>query len=125
MDAREIVATLRAMLTAAVKGHDADTVAAARSALAAIANAEAVALNPADTPSDMAQGKIAGASLGAGSTEVPRRELSRKDVIEVIRREITERESAVLIFESGGRAGRAKALRREIDALVEVLRRAL
>jgi uncharacterized protein len=69
------------------KAGDTVSTAALRGALTAIDNAETPDLAP-----DIAEGAgvIAGASLGLGSGEVSRRELSDTQIRELLRREIAE-----------------------------------
>ena len=73
------------------KDRDATRVAALRSALSAIDNAEAV-----DATQDVfASGSIAGAVTGLGAAEVTRRELSDAQIRELLRAEVDERTAVV------------------------------
>lgn len=73
---------LRADLTAAMRRRDRAAVSTLRSVLSTIANAEAVPV--ADAPvadaSAATEGPVAGAVVGLGAAEAPRRELSEDDV---------------------------------------------
>lgn len=108
---------LRESLTAALKAKDAAGVAAMRSALSAIANAEAVA-----EPSTPVRGHvIAKARLGVGAAEAARRDLSEGDAIAVIHAEIDERLDAAAKYEQLGQAEHALKLRSEAEALSAVV----
>ena len=112
---------LRTELTRAMKHRDRLATAALRSAIAAIDSAEAVPV--AQTPSAEA-GPIAGAVAGLGTAEVPRRDLTARDVVAVIESEIAERRLAAVEIEEAGRPERAAELRREAETLESVLRSA-
>lgn len=87
----DLVARLRADLTAAMKGRDTDTVRVLRVVLGAVGNAEA---QPVDTDPPTAltvSGGIAGAAAGLGAAEAERRVLTEQDVREIIRAEREER----------------------------------
>ena len=64
---------------------------------------------------------IAGASLGAGSTEVSRRELSDAEVRAVITAEADERDQAAVGYRQAGRGDRAARLAAEASAIRAVL----
>lgn len=85
--AATIRARIRRDLTPAMRDQDMARVRALRSALGAIDNAEAV-------PTNARAGAIEDASVGAGSTEAARRELTGADVREVLQQEVDEREAA-------------------------------
>jgi uncharacterized protein YqeY len=106
---------LKASLRVALKARDTTAVAELRSAISAIDNAEAVDRSLASKP---AGGVIATARLGVGVGDVARRELSRQDVVEILRGEITERTAAAAEYERLGRAEKANRLRAEATALV-------
>ena len=107
---------MRAALPAAIKARDKITVAALRSALAAIENAGAVATP--DTPAPpINNGEVAGAAIGVGATEVARRVLSEAHVTEIVRGEIAERHRAAATYEQAGRHDRARVLRDEAAVL--------
>ncbi|MGX1812070.1 hypothetical protein ACWIGI_40670 [Nocardia sp. NPDC055321] len=106
---------LRAALPAALKARDRTAVAALRSALAAIDNAEAV------DASDVRAGAIEAAG-GLGAAERPRRELTESDVDDIVRAEIDERDSAATDYAAAaGGAARAAALRAEAAVLTRHL----
>lgn len=76
---------LRADLTTALRARDRASASVLRTVLGAIANAEAVPVPQAAPP--VAEGPIAGAVLGLGAAEVPRRELTEDDVRAIVRAE--------------------------------------
>ncbi len=90
----------------ALKARDPITAAALRSVVSAIANAEAVDGPNRSTP-----------RLGVGSGEAARRELSERDVIEILRAEIGERVESADEYERLGRADLATRLRDEAAVL--------
>jgi hypothetical protein len=79
---------LRRGLTAALKARDAEALAALRTAIAAIDNAEAIATT--DTRRAATSAAIAGAGSGVGSTEAVRRSLSVGRLRDIVREQITE-----------------------------------
>lgn len=99
-------ALLRRSLTTARKQRDAARVAALRSALAAIDNAE--------TPA-------ADAVISLGGAEVARRVLSDEQIHSLVRAEIDERLGAAFDCIAGGRSDRAVTLRAEARVLAELL----
>jgi uncharacterized protein len=109
-------AELRRDLAAAIRTRDAVAVAALRTALAAIENAEAVppeeagAAHPGGSP-------VAGAVVGLGAGEVRRRELTDGDVERIVRAEVTERVTAAGEYERRGQEDWAGRLRAEADVL--------
>jgi uncharacterized protein YqeY len=102
---------MRGDLTAALKARDKAAVTALRTALAAVANAEAV---PA---SDKYQEPVPGRSY-----EAARRELTADEVQAIVRAEAAERQSAIEEFESLGLHGDAERLRAELAVLGRYLR---
>jgi uncharacterized protein len=122
--ASALVARLRAALTAALGSGDRVAVAAVRSALAAVGNAEAVDPdvqgNHADLGSDPGE-HFAGARAGLGAGEVPRKRLTAADVTQIVLAEIDERQSAAAEYDRLGHGGQAERLRREADVLAAVL----
>lgn len=101
MNMDSIRTRLAADLQRAMKDKNLSAVQALRSLMAALDNAEAVAVAaPAVMP--MAGG-IAGATEGVGSTEVARRALAEEEVREIIRREIDEMAGAAALLENSGR----------------------
>jgi uncharacterized protein YqeY len=110
---------LRDALTGAIKDRDKVAVAALRSTLAAIDNAEAVDRpQPADRQLALEQPRI-----GAGSAEAPRRELTQQQIEDIVRGELAERESAARDYQRAGRLEHAERLRGEIRVLAEHLGR--
>lgn len=76
---------LRTMLRTSMRMRDREATNVLRSALAAIDNAEAVPVQACDNA-----GAIENSMLGAGSADVPRRELSEDEMVDVVRSEIDE-----------------------------------
>jgi len=118
------IARLRTALTAALGSGDRKAAAALRSALAAIANAEAI--DPATDGSQAvapaaASVHFAGARAGLGATEVTRKQLTAADVTRIVRDEIAERRSAAAQYDRLGRSDQAERLRQEADVLTAVL----
>ena len=134
---------LRRALPAAMKAQDRPAVAALRSTLAEIDNAEAV--DPEEWPDDMDEDSypagweaadtgtavvdpshagFAGAVAGVGATEVKRRTLSAEEIEEIVRGEIEMREYAVATLESVGMGEKAERLRAEVNVLRSHLDRA-
>jgi len=81
-------AALRQGLTSALKARDTEALAALRTAIAAIDNAEAIATI--DTHRPVTSADIAGASSGVGSTEAVRQSLSSGQLRDIVREQITE-----------------------------------
>jgi uncharacterized protein YqeY len=111
---------LQSALLPAMRAGDKDTVAVVRSALAAIANAEAV---PAPTTTPVGTGPVAGAATGIGSTEAPRRELTKDEVREVVERERQDRVQAAEESEAGGLGEYAARLRTQAAVLTFLMER--
>jgi uncharacterized protein len=105
---------LRAALPPAMKARDRDAVAALRSALAAIENAEAVAPPP---PARLQEGVIAGATAGLGSGEAGRVDLSEDEVAAIVRAEVDERRAAAGDYALAGQSERAARPTAEADVL--------
>jgi uncharacterized protein len=106
---------LRAALPAAMKAGDAATVAALRSALAAIDNAEAV--ESPQGPTEAAHPDLAGTVAGVGAAKAQRRSLPEDEVERIVRAEVADRRAAAAAYERAGRPERAERLRAEADAL--------
>jgi uncharacterized protein YqeY len=118
-DPRELRDRLRADLLVARKARQADTVTALRTTLAALDNAEAVAVeNVTDT---LAAFPVAGAGPGVGSTEVARRILSIEDIRTILAAQVAERLAAASDYDAYGQAEAARRLRREASALERYL----
>lgn len=92
-----------------MKARDQTAVAALRSALSAVANAEAV--DPAPT-------RI---RLGIGAGDVPRRDLSEGEVLAIVQKEIDERRQAETDYDRVGRPEMARRLSAEADVLSKLL----
>jgi uncharacterized protein len=112
--ARSLEGRLRAALPAAMKAHDRTTVAGIRSALSAIANAEAIDVSHAPEPQ---HGPIAQAVHGLRSGEVTRRQLSETDIIEIVRAEVVARMAAADEYDGIGHTDEAARLRSEAASL--------
>ncbi|MHC0431136.1 GatB/YqeY domain-containing protein [Streptomyces sp. O3] len=97
---------LRVALKAAMKDRDQVAVAALRSTLAALANAEAVQRS-ADADRNLAIGQI---PVGAGAAEAERRALTRTESEAIVRTEIAERREAAAQFEQAGQHEHAERL---------------
>lgn len=110
-------ATLRADLTTALKARDPVAVAALRSALAAIENAEAVPLDRGAGGGPVGNEHVAGAALGVGAAEAERRHLTDADLRAIVEREVRERLAAAQEYERGGRGDVAERLRAEVEVL--------
>jgi uncharacterized protein len=124
---------MRRDLTAAMKARDKPAIAALRSTLAAIDNAEAVdaaqvppagaghptseELPPAGRERPAGEGAIAGAALGVGAAEVERRALTAAETEALVRREVAERQRAADAYERAGQAPHAERLRAEAELL--------
>ncbi len=109
-------ARLRADLTAAMKARDKIAVAVLRTALAAIDNAEAVPAPPAGRAPATSE-YVAGTSVGLGSAEVARRELTLDDLYAVLRGQIDEWTAEADTYAAHGQAEAGDRLRREADVL--------
>jgi uncharacterized protein YqeY len=103
-----------------MRGRDQAATAALRSALAAIANAEAVDAG-AHAPAATGSEHFAGATAGLGSAEVARKVLTETEMRDIVRAEIADRQAAVQQYLDGGHGERAARLRAEISALAAVL----
>jgi uncharacterized protein len=111
---------LRRNLTAALKARDRVAIAALRSALAAIENAEAA---PADhpMPRTIESEHIAGSVVGLGAAEVERRHLTEADLRAIVETEVHERSIAAIGYEQAGHNDLAQRLRSEADVLSRYL----
>jgi uncharacterized protein YqeY len=112
---------LQSALTEAIKSGDRPAVSALRSALAAIANAEAVEAVESSEDPGVTHPMIAGSVPGVGATEVARRELTEVAQLAIVRAEIDARRSAASGYDQAGRPDRAAALRAEADVLARYL----
>jgi uncharacterized protein len=82
---------------------------AARTAIAAIDNAEAIATT--DTQRPVTSLDIAGASSGVGSTEATRQPLSSGELRDIVREQITEYASEADRYDALGQPDTAQRLR--------------
>ena len=113
MYADQVRDRLRGVLREAMKERDRHAVAALRSAIAAIDNAEAVEPGVLEA----ASGPIAGARTGLGSAEARRRELSPAEVVALVRSEVDDRLAAADEYGRAGRTEPAERLRAEAACL--------
>jgi hypothetical protein len=100
----DIRSRLRSDLTTAMKTGDKVRIRVVRSTMTAISNAEAVAA------STRAEGTV-------GYADVPRREVGRAQIIELIETEIGEREIAASQYRDVGRPAEVETLEKEIGVL--------
>ena len=114
-------AALRQGLTAALKARDSDALAALRTAIAAIDNAEAIPapVTPPQLPATSPH--IAGASRGAGSAEGARHQLSSGEVQGILREQIADHAREADRYDALGQADAASRLRRQARALAAFL----
>jgi uncharacterized protein len=109
---------LRQALVGAMKRRDSMAIAALRTTLGAIDNAEAVDVPERPIPIG---GPIAGAVVGHGAGEAPRRELSEEEIRALVQGEVADRESAAADYERLGRHDEATRLRAESAILIALL----
>jgi hypothetical protein len=119
----DIGTRLRRALTAALKARDSGATSALRSALSAIANAEAVdpGAPGSGPPAAAGSAHFAGTAAGLGAAEAERRHLTEADVAAIVRAEAADREAAASQYERGGHAGKAAGLRHGTRALLDAL----
>lgn len=105
---------LRDALPAAMKSADRIAIAALRSALASIENAEAI-----DVPGSSGGRGLAieQSPAGVGAAEATRRMLTEAQVEQIVRTEVAEREAAAAAYDRAGRPERAARLRGEAGVL--------
>lgn len=120
MPTTPVQARLRAALTEALSSRDAAAVAAIRSALSAIANAEAIP-PPAIRPRPGSSEHVAGAVAGLGAAEAARRQLSEADISAILSAEISDRRTAADDYDRLGRGDQSARLRREASVLTGLL----
>jgi uncharacterized protein len=106
---------LRAALPRALKQRDVALVAALRTTLADLDNAEAV-----PSADDQRSLALEETPVGVGVQEVARRDLSEADVARLVRAAIDERRAAAEVYEQAGEHERARRLRHEDDTLADV-----
>lgn len=107
---------LRRDLAAAMKARDHVAVAALRTTLGAIDNAEAVAADELSVPVVTSE-HVAGTTTGVGSSDVPRRRLSGSELYAIVRRQVDERHDAAAEYAKHGLAEEAESLRKEAAVL--------
>jgi uncharacterized protein YqeY len=105
---------LRRDLTAALKARDRVAIAALRSALAAIDNAEAV---PVDQSVHSTESEHVAGAVGLGGAEVQRRQLTDTDLQAIVQNEVRERSVAARAYENADRHDLAERLRAEAEVL--------
>jgi hypothetical protein len=104
---------LRLALSRALKERDTEAMSALRSALAAIANAEAVPV-PQRTGTEV--------MLGVGPSEAPRRELTQDEIDGIVEAEIVERRRAAAGLVGLGQDAHMERLVEQAKVLERVLR---
>jgi hypothetical protein len=114
----DVQAELRLALTAALRTRDQPAMAALRSALSAIGNAEAVRAAPDASAPGPGSEYVAGTAPGVSATEAQRRVLTGEEARALVRSEITERLAAAGEYERAGHLDRAQRLRLEAQALI-------
>ena len=119
VSAETLPAALRRDLTAAMKARQPEAVAVLRTALAAIDNAQAVALPP-DRPASTSA-HIAGARSGAGSAEVPRRSLDPGELHAILRGQVAELTCEADRYAALSRTAQARRLRDQARLLAAYL----
>lgn len=117
--AQALRASLRQGLTTAMKARDAEAMAALRTAIAAIDNAEAVDVS--DTRQPTTSAHIAGASSGAGSAEAARRQLDSAAVRGILRDQVDEQTREADRRDELGQADAAQRLRRRAEVIAAYL----
>jgi hypothetical protein len=115
--AQALRAGLRQGLTKALKARDAEALAAFRTAIAAIDNAEAIATT--DTRRPVTSADIAGASSGVGSTEAVRQSLSLSHLRDIVREQITEYAREADRYDALGQPDAAHRLRHRARILAD------
>jgi uncharacterized protein YqeY len=107
---------LRRALPGAMRARDTLTVAAVRSALAAIDNAEAVDAAHGQPPG-VEHPDLAGTVAGLRAAEAERRRLTGAQMEEIVRAEVADREAAARVYEDSGQPEQAERLRGEVRIL--------
>jgi hypothetical protein len=116
-EAQALRAALRQGLIAALKARDTDAVAALRTAIAAIDNAQAVPVAAPAPTSTVTSAHVAGAHSGAGSTEAPRRQPASSELQDILRAHVTEYALEADRYDDLGQASAAEQLRRRARTL--------
>jgi uncharacterized protein YqeY len=112
---------LRVALKDALSARDAIAAAAIRSALSAIANAEAIPASDRHR-APVSSEHFAGATAGLGAAEAARRLLTDADVAAIVSTEIADRRAAADDYDRLGRPDQTARLRAEADVLAAVLK---
>jgi uncharacterized protein YqeY len=117
---------MRRGLVDAMKARDQQAVAALRSALARIDNAEAVDADEFDDEEEDAEpfgadGLVVGSVVGVGAAEVDRRVLTPEEMAAIVRDDVEEREIAADVLERVGRPDQAERLRAQARLLTTYL----
>lgn len=108
---------MRQALPEAMRARDKAAVSALRSTLAALDNAEAVPVGEAGTRGSA----LEQSPVGAGATEMVRRELSECGVVDIVRAEVAERLEAAEQLTAPVHADRVARLRAEAAVLLRFL----
>ncbi|MGH4007901.1 MAG: GatB/YqeY domain-containing protein [Pseudonocardiaceae bacterium] len=111
---------LRTALPAAMKARDLVAIAALRSALGAIDNAEAVDAERAPQP-NTGHARLAGTVSGLRAGEVERRRLSAAEMDDIVRADVADRHAAARDYERAGHRAHAERLRGEAAVLSSCL----
>lgn len=109
---------MRADLGVAMKARNSRAISALRTAIAAIDNAESVDSTAEIAP---ASAHIAGATIGLGTAEVPRRSLSPAQVHAILRAQIDDRSAEADRYETLGQIEAAEGLRGEAQIIAAYL----
>jgi uncharacterized protein len=114
----DLRSVLRDAIGSAMKGRDPILVAAFRSALGVIDNAQAADISEAPA---VQSGTIAGGVAGLGAGEVPRRALPESQLVEILRAEVAQWEASAAEYQRRGRVDSALRLYAEAEALTGLL----
>jgi|SRR5829696_5672067 len=121
----DIRARMRRGLVDAMKARDQQAVAALRSTLARIDNAEAVDADALDAEPALYSGEghpaVAGSVLGVGAADVDRRVLTPEEMAALVRDDVEEREIAAEVLVRVGRPDQAERLRAQAKLLTGYL----
>lgn len=109
---------MRADLGVAMKARNSRAISALRTAIAAIDNAESVDSTAATAPTSA---HIAGATIGLGTAEVPRRSLSPAQVHAILLAQIDDRSAEADRYETLGQIEAAEGLRGEAQIIAAYL----
>lgn len=101
---------LRTALTDALRARDKTAIAALRSAIAAIDNAESVPIGEHRAGAIELAGTL-------GAAEVPRKILTEDDIRTILQCEVADRRAAAQDYQAAGRMDHAEKLQKESDVL--------